>query len=598
VVAGNYIGTDVTGSDPVHNTSNGVLLELGASNNVVGGTAAGASNVISGNGVAGVLMRDFGTNNNSILGNRIGTDARGTDNLPNGRVGVGIYRQAEGNNVGVVLDPDGVTLHPAGNLIADNEGPGVWLNAGFQVVDFNTIMDNRGAGVAVSDLVTRRDTAPRTGYLPGDLTPDFELKDQNGHDVSLSDFAGRFVVLDFCAAWCSPCAQLTHQIPDVIQRLSNLHVPFEYVQVLVENGHTNPATLADAQAWAQRFGLSSPVLWGPQAEGLLRKWSAAFPTVVLLTPERTSYFEFVGFNPSDQIASWVSAEVNGTFTTPDNAHSNLRYNSISDNRNLGIDLGNDGVTANTPGTHTSGPNHWQNYPVLTSVVSSSSNKIVSGYLDSTPNMTFQIQFFVNTESDESGHGQGEYFLGETLVTTNANGHATFSFTYGPIADGPFLSATATDDSGNGNTSEFSRSIAAREDDGPGGSDSIGSDEHRAYRANSAVSALTGLGAVTAGVPFDVTVTTVDAFGQVVLGYTRTVTFAGADATGVLSHAYPIRQGDQGSAVFSAMQIAPGPLQPTVTDTADGTLLGSFDLLVTDRDAMIRRTGIWTADAFC
>src|SRR5262249_25480819 len=141
------------------------------------------------------------------------------------------------------------------------------------------------------------------------------------------------------------------------------------------------------------------------------------------------------------------------------------YNSISGNTRLGIDLGNDGVTANTPGTHPSGPNLWQNYPVLTSVVAAGSNKTVSGYLDSTPNTTFLIQVFANARPDHSGDGQGQYFLGETQVTSNANGHATFHLTYTPIAGAPFLSATATDDSGYGSTSEFSRTIKDNDDAG-------------------------------------------------------------------------------------------------------------------------------------
>jgi Ca2+-binding RTX toxin-like protein len=147
----------------------------------------------------------------------------------------------------------------------------------------------------------------------------------------------------------------------------------------------------------------------------------------------------------------VSAEANGAFTTPFNDENQLLSNSIWGNGGLGIDLGNDGVTTNTPGTHTSGPNLLQNSPVLTSATAvAGGNMTVSGYLDSTPNMTFTIQLYANASS---GHGQGQDYLGQTQVTTDSTGQATFSFTYKPQPGVPFLSATATD--ANGNTSEFS-----------------------------------------------------------------------------------------------------------------------------------------------
>jgi len=97
--------------------------------------------------------------------------------------------------------------------------------------------------------------------------------------------------------------------------------------------------------------------------------------------------------------------------------------------------------------------------VLTSVTSAANSTTIQGSLNSTPNTTFQIDFYSSAALDPSGNGEGALFFATTPVTTDGNGNATINATF-PIAlgAGRVITATATDPSGN--TSEFSAGDAA------------------------------------------------------------------------------------------------------------------------------------------
>jgi hypothetical protein len=109
----------------------------------------------------------------------------------------------------------------------------------------------------------------------------------------------------------------------------------------------------------------------------------------------------------------------------------------------------------------------------------------------------------------------------------------------------------------------------------------------AYQATAASFRLDAPAAITAGMPFDVTVTALDPFGQVALGYTGTVTFATTDPDPgvVLPADYTFTPGDGGAHTFTdtglgeTTLLTPGEQTLTVTDTADGTITGAATVTV-------------------
>ncbi|MDX1428668.1 MAG: DUF4347 domain-containing protein, partial [Rhodothermales bacterium] len=99
VVIGNYIGVDASGTTAVGNVDDGVQIAAGAFGNRIGGTTAAERNIISGN-EDGVVINGAGARDNLVQGNYIGTDVSGTVAIGNNFRGVQIYDLASDNIIG------------------------------------------------------------------------------------------------------------------------------------------------------------------------------------------------------------------------------------------------------------------------------------------------------------------------------------------------------------------------------------------------------------------------------------------------------------------------------------------------------------------
>ena len=127
-IEGNYVGIAADGLTPAGNANIGIAVIDGPSVKI-GGTAPGAGNLVSGNQKGGVLVVGSGSNNVSIEGNRIGTNAAGTQAVPNKNFGVFL---GDGDPILVPSTAAagvrvGGAFSESRNLISGNEGPGVWI---------------------------------------------------------------------------------------------------------------------------------------------------------------------------------------------------------------------------------------------------------------------------------------------------------------------------------------------------------------------------------------------------------------------------------------------------------------------------------------
>ena len=157
-------------------------------------------------------------------------------------------------------------------------------------------------------------------------------------------------------------------------------------------------------------------------------------------------------------ANAIAWNQNGVFNS--GVRNAIRANPIFFNERLGIDNSPAGVTKNDPLDADTGANQLQNFPFISTVDYGTTNLTVHGILKSSPNTTFDLDFFESPSCTPRPRDllQSAYFLGTQQVTTNASGDAPFDILLNDnnAAGQPPISITATDP--NGNTSEFSQNV--------------------------------------------------------------------------------------------------------------------------------------------
>lgn len=90
------------------------------------------------------------------------------------------------------------------------------------------------------------------GLEIGNLAPDFQLSTLEGDEVSLSDFRGKRVMINFWATWCGPCRV---EMPD----MEDFYLKNDVVILAINLTETEP-NVQQVQDFVDEFYLSFPIL--------------------------------------------------------------------------------------------------------------------------------------------------------------------------------------------------------------------------------------------------------------------------------------------------------------------------------------------------
>jgi len=128
---------------------------------------------------------------------------------------------------------------------------------------------------------------------------DFTLMDLDGNEISLSDFNGKVLILNFWATWCSPCRE---EIPDFVE------VYNEYESKDVQFIGVSNEDISTLKSFVEDYGISYPILIDDA--NIMGKWGiSAIPTTFVFDKNGQIIFKNVGMMTGEQLKNIIEDEL-------------------------------------------------------------------------------------------------------------------------------------------------------------------------------------------------------------------------------------------------------------------------------------------------
>lgn len=424
-VTGNRIGTNAAGTAAAPNAW---AINVAGADSQIGGTGAGEGNLISGNISWGIFVEAAGSgsvvNGTRIQGNLIGLDATGTTALGNGLSGIVLS-----TNVSNVLIGGDATA--ARNVISGH----------------TTV--NR-AGIALHTSTSGRNVIVGN-YIGTDVSGSVALGNFWGIDVQSTGLTGIGGLGDQSNLISGNSAAGIHlSNSDITTILGNRIGVDATGTTALPNGE---GIMVRGGSRFTRIGSSDPretnVVSGNAGAGIRFREGAVVDLSVV--EGNLIGLSGDGSNPISNDGGGIVLEDQDTFVR-------IAGNRIASTvAALAIDLGDDGVTLNDPlDVDFAGPNALLNFPLLSAASSNGVSTEIAGSYSGKANTTLRVELFATPVCHASLHGDARSYLGSTDVTTNGAGVASFQVTLPVgVTVGHLVTATATDPSASGSTSELS-----------------------------------------------------------------------------------------------------------------------------------------------
>ena len=127
---------------------------------------------------------------------------------------------------------------------------------------------------------------------PSGPAPQFTLAAKGGRDVSLAQYKGQVVMLNFWASWCGPCRQEMPLLESIYKKYNKLGFTMLGVNVEPDSNAANE--------WLKQTPVSFPILYDKESKVSKAYDVATMPSTVIIDRSGKVRMLHRGYKPGDE----------------------------------------------------------------------------------------------------------------------------------------------------------------------------------------------------------------------------------------------------------------------------------------------------------